>query len=167
MDLNRLAPDFELRDLAGRLHRLSDYRGRIVIVNFWSADCPHVERTDALMLASLASWAEDVILLSIASNVNESAAEVESAARGRCLSPVLLDAKHETADRYGATVTPEVFVIDREGVVRYHGAVDDINFRQRAATRNFLDEAVDILLTGKLPAVAEVPAFGCAIIRET
>lgn len=167
MDLNRLAPDFELRDLAGRLHRLSDYRGRIVIVNFWSADCPHVERTDALMLASLASWAEDVILLSIASNVNESAAEVESAARGRGLFPVLLDAKHETADRYGATVTPEVFVIDREGVVRYHGAVDDINFRQRAATRNFLDEAVDILLTGKLPAVAEVPAFGCAIIRET
>ena len=167
MDLHRLAPDFELRDLAGRFHRLSDYRGRIVIVNFWSADCPHVERTDALMLASLARWGGDVVLLSIASNVNESASDVESASRGRGLPVVLMDARREAADRYGATVTPEVFVIDREGIVRYHGAVDDINFRQRAATRNFLDEAVDILLTGNLPAVAEVPAFGCAIVRET
>lgn len=167
MDLNRLAPDFELRDLAGRLHRLSDYRGQIVIVNFWSADCPHVERTDALMLASLARWGADVVLLSIASNANESAAQVESAARGRGLPTVMMDAKHEAADRYGAQVTPEVFVVDREGVIRYRGAVDDVNFRQREATRSFLDEAVDALLVGKLPAVGEVPAFGCAIIRET
>ena len=166
MNLNRLAPDFELRDLAGRLHRLSDYRGRIVIVNFWSADCPHVERTDALMLASLARWRGDVVLLSIASNGNESAAQVESASRGRGLPTVLLDAKHEVADRYGAQVTPEVFVIDREGIVRYHGAVDDVTFRQREATHSFSEEAVDALLAGKLPAVAEVPAFGCAIIRE-
>lgn len=56
MELNRLAPDFELRGLDGSLHRLSDTRGRIVVVNFWSADCPHVERTDARMLAPLARW---------------------------------------------------------------------------------------------------------------
>ena len=167
MDFNRLAPDFELPDLAGRLHRLSDYRGRIVIVNFWSADCPHVTRTDALMLVSLARWGADVVLLSIASNANESAAQVESASRGRGLPTVLLDAKYEVADRYGAMITPEVFVVDREGVVRYHGAVDDVNFRQRVPTRLFLDEAVDALFAGQLPAVAEFPAFGCTIVRET
>ena len=167
MELNRLAPDFELPDLAGRLHRLGAYRGRIVIVNFWSAECPHVVRADALMLASLARWGGDVALLSIASNANESAAEVESAARGRGLSPVLMDARHELADRCGAMVTPEVFVVDREGILRYHGAVDDVNFRQREATRNFLNEAVDALLAGRLPEVGEVPAFGCAIVRET
>lgn len=167
MDLNRLVPDFELPDLAGRLHRLSDYRGRIVIVNFWSADCPHVTRTDALMLASLAKWGDDVVLLSIASNANESAAVVESASRGRGLSPVLLDARHKVADRCGAQITPEVFVVDREGILRYRGAVDDVNFRQREATRSFLDEAVDALLAGRPPEVTEAPAFGCAIVRET
>lgn len=167
MDTHRLAPDFELPDLAGHFHRLSDHRGRIVIVNFWSADCPHVERTDAVMLRSLARWGADVALLSIASNANESAADVESAARGRGLSPVLMDAGHEVADRYGATVTPEVFVVDREGIVRYHGAVDDVNFRQREAARNFLEEAVEALLAGKSPAVEHVPAFGCALVRET
>lgn len=167
MDLNRLAPDFELRDLAGRIHRLSDHRGRIVIVNFWSAECPHVERTDALMLASLARWGGDVALLSIASNVNESASDVESASRGRGLFPVLMDAGNEVADRYGATVTPEVFVIDREGFIRYHGAVDDVTFRQRVPTCSFLEPAVDALLAGHFPAVREVPAFGCTIVRAT
>lgn len=167
MDLNRLAPDFELRDLAGRLHRLNDYHGRILIVNFWSADCPHVERTDALILKSLARWGEDVAFLSIASNANEPASVVESVARGRDLPVVLIDAKHEVADRYGATITPEVFVIDRDGILRYHGAVDDVKFRQREATQNFLDEAVEALLAGKFPSRGEVSAFGCALVRET
>ncbi|MBV6395311.1 MAG: Thiol-disulfide oxidoreductase ResA [Anaerolineales bacterium] len=167
MQLDRPAPDFALHDLAGRLHRLSDYRGRIVIVNFWSADCPHVARTDAWMLAALARWGAEVALLSIASNENESAAEVESAARGRGLFPVLLDAGHAAADRYQAQVTPQVSVVDREGILRYHGAVDNVNLRQRHATRFFLEEAVEALLAGRLPALRETPAFGCALVRET
>ena len=100
MELNRLAPDFELCGLDGQLHRLGDYRGRIVIVNFWSADCPHVERTDALILASLARWGADVALLPIDSNVNESAEMVANASHGRGLPTVLLDAGHAVADRY-------------------------------------------------------------------
>ncbi|MEW6406292.1 MAG: redoxin domain-containing protein [Chloroflexota bacterium] len=166
MELNRLAPDFELRDLSGRLHRLSDYRGRVAIVNFWSAECPHVERTDALMLASLARWGNEVALLSIAPNANESAEGVDQASKGRGLPVVLLDARHETADRYGALVTPEIFVADRAGVLRYRGAVDDVNFRRKSPTRNYFEEAVDAILAGRLPEVAEVPAFGCAIVRE-
>jgi peroxiredoxin len=166
MELNRLAPDFELPGLDGRFHRLSDYRGRIVVVNFWSADCPHVERTDALMLASLARWGADVVLLSIASNANESSSAVENASRSRGLPIVLKDAGNVVADLYGAQITPEIFVIDRAEVVRYHGAVDDVNFRQKNPTRSYLEEAVDAVLTGNLPSVMEVPAFGCTVVRE-
>jgi len=167
MDINRLAPDFELRGLDGSLHRLGDYRGRIVVVNFWSADCPHVERTDARMLASLARWGAQVVLLAIASNANESAGALENASRSRGPLTVMKDAGHVIADLYAAQVTPEVFVVDRAGVLRYRGAVDDTSFRQRVPTRSYLDEAVDALLDGNLPTVAEVPAFGCSIIRET
>jgi hypothetical protein len=80
---------------------------------------------------------------------------------------VLKDAGHVVADAYAAQVTPEVFVIDRAGVLRYRGAVDDASFRQRVPTRPYLEEAVESLLAGGLPTVAEVPAFGCSIIRET
>ncbi len=165
MELNRIAPDFELRGLDGQLHRLSDYRGRVVVVNFWSADCPHVERTDALMLASLRGRGDAVMLLSIASNANESAEMVEQTSRSRGLPVVLLDAGNAAADLYGAQFTPELFIVDREGVLRYHGAVDDVTFRQRNPTRSYLDEAVDAALAGNAPPVAEVPAFGCTIVR--
>ena len=167
MDINRLAPDFELRGLDGRLHRLSGYRGRIVIVNFWSAECPHVVRTDASLRAAMRRWEEEVAWFSVASNANESLAELENAARERGLPTVLMDAKLEAADAYAAQITPEVFILDREGVVRYHGAVDDVSFCQRVATRSYVEEAVNALLAGALPAISEAPAFGCTIIRKS
>lgn len=166
MELNRLAPDFELIGLDGRIHRLGGYRGRVVVVNFWSADCPHVERTDALMLKSLARWGANVVLLSIASNANESMSAVENASRSRGLPIVLKDAGQVVANLYGAQITPEIFVIDREGLLRYRGAVDDVNFRQKNPTRSYFEEAVDAVLAGRLPSVAEVPAFGCTVVRE-
>jgi hypothetical protein len=56
--------------------------------------------------------------------------------------------------------------MDRDGILRYRGAVDDVTFRQRKATRFFLKEAVDALLEGHLPARTETPAYGCTIVRE-
>ena len=51
-------------------------------------------------------------------------------------------------------------------ILRYRGAVDDVKFRQPKATRFFLEEAVEALLDGYLPALEEIPAHGCAIVRE-
>ena len=166
MQINEPAPDFELPDLEGKLHRLSDYRGRIVIVNFWSCECPHSERTDRSTMACLVQWGADVELLTIASNRNESAQSVAEAANARRLPRVLIDADHQVADLYEAVTTPHAFVVDRVGVLRYCGAVDDVKFRQPKATRFFLEEAMEALLDGHLPALTKTPPFGCAIVRE-
>lgn len=167
MEINRLAPDFALRGLDGRFHRLGDYRGRIVIVDFWSAERPHVVRADASLRAATRRWGADVVWLAIALNANESPSALEYAARERGLPTILIDAKQEVADAYEAQITPEAFLLDREGVVRYHGAVDDVSFCQRVATRLYVEEAVTALLAGTLPAIAEAPAFGCTIIHES
>jgi thiol-disulfide isomerase/thioredoxin len=153
VQINQPAPDFELPDLQSRLHRLSGYRGKIVIVNFWSAECPHSERADRSMMASLVQWGGEVELLPIAANRNESVQALDQAARSRRLPRVLIDAGH-------------VVVVDREGILRYRGAVDDVTFRHRTATRFYLEEAVEALLAGRLPEVPETPAYGCAIVRE-
>jgi peroxiredoxin len=166
MQVNQLAPDFELPDLQGNLHKLSDHRGRIVIVNFWSCECPHSERTDGLLMEQLKKWDGEVELISIAANQNESAQSLEEAARNRSIPKVLIDAGHIVADLYEAVTTPHVFVMDKNGVLRYRGAVDDVTFRQRTPTRFFLDEACGSLLNGQLPALTETPAHGCAIVRE-
>ena len=166
MEINHPAPDFELPDLNGNVHCLSEYRGRIVIVNFWSCECPHSERTDKAITAMFVQWQDDVTMLTIASNRNESIEALREAAESRRLPNVLQDADCAAADLFDAQTTPHVFVIDREGILRYRGAVDDVSFRQRKPTRFFLDEAVESLLAGQLPTLTESPAYGCAIVRE-
>ncbi|HET6821804.1 MAG TPA: redoxin domain-containing protein [Anaerolineales bacterium] len=166
MQLNESAPDFELPDLQGIPHSLSDFRGKIVIINFWSAECPHSERTDRYLLPLLENWDGEVVLLPVASNRNESVQMVREAAEARRVPQVLIDSEHIVADLYGALTTPHVFVLDREGILRYRGAVDDITFRHRVATRFFLRDAVQALLDRQLPPLRETPAYGCTIVRE-
>ncbi len=166
MQINQPAPDFELPDLQGNLHKLSDYRGKIVIVNFWSAECPHSERTDHSTMACYIQWGGEVEMLSIAANRNESARMLEKAAKTRRLPRVLVDADHVVADLYEAVATPHAFVMDREGILRYRGAVDDVAIRQRTPSQYYLKAAVEALLEGRFPELTETPAYGCAIVRE-
>ena len=166
MQMNEPTPDFELPDLQGVLHKLRDHCGKIVIVNFWSAECPHSERTDQYLMKLLANWNKDVMMLSIAANRNESPQMAADVARARRLPLVLIDADHAVADLFEAVTTPHVFLLDRRGILRYRGAVDDITFRHRQASRLFLQEAVEALLRGDLPVRNETPAYGCTIVRE-
>ncbi len=166
MEINQPAPNFELPDLEGHLHRLSAYRGKLVIVNFWSCECPHSERTDKAIMAMFVQWSVDVAMLSIASNRSEYVEALKTAADARRLPTLLLDANCSVADLYEAQTTPHVYVIDSDGILRYRGAVDDMTFRKRIPTRFFLDEAVESLLAGHLPALTESPAYGCTIVRE-
>ena len=165
--INEPASDFVLPDLHGDLVKLSDLRRKIVIVNFWSCECPHSERTDRQIMSMFVQWqTHDVMLLPVASNQIETLEAIRLAARERRLPLVLLDSDHRVADLYEAMTTPHVFVVDREGILRYRGAVDNVSFRQRRPTRFYLDEAVEALLAGHFPPVQETPAYGCTIIRE-
>ncbi|RPJ37924.1 MAG: hypothetical protein EHM21_17600 [Chloroflexi bacterium] len=62
--------------------------------------------------------------------------------------------------------TPHLFLVDGSGILRYQGAFDDVNFRQREPTRNYVEEAVQSLLKGEKILVTETAAYGCAIVRE-
>jgi len=166
MEINQPAPDFSLPDLNGKLHYLDQYRGRIVILNFWSCQCPHSERTDKVMIEMAAQWRQQVKMLFVAANRNEDFEAVRNVAEARGLRTILLDADRVVADLYQAQTTPHVFVIDREGILRYRGAVDDVTFRRPLRSRFYLNEAVESLLGGSFPALSESPAYGCTIVRE-
>lgn len=166
MLINEPAPDFELPDLHGNRVRLSDLQGKIVILNFWSCECPHSERTDHQIMAMFVQWKDDVVFLPVAANRIESREAILQAARTRHLPLVLMDMDQHVADLYEAVTTPHVFVIDREGILRYAGAVDDASFARKRPTRFYLDEAVEALLSGHLPPTGETRSYGCAIVRE-
>lgn len=157
------APLFRLPDLDGKTVGLDDFLGRTVVVNFWSAECPWSERADR----TLTEWKERVILLSIASNANEPEEMLRQAAHTRGLPLVLYDPDQQAADMYGVETVPALFLIDAGGVLRYQGAFDDVTFRQRTPTRNYIVEALEALLTDGAPAlIEETVPFGCALVRK-
>jgi len=166
-EIGKPAPDFELYDLQGAVHRLSELEGFPLILNFWSAECPWSERADQELHDLLSRWQDRLKLWAIASNVNETPEQIHSVAAARQLPVVLIDSRHEVADQYGAVTTPHLYLIDQGGILRYQGALDDITFRKRSATRHYLQEAVEALLSGRQPEVAETQPYGCTIVRHS
>jgi peroxiredoxin len=161
------APDFALPDLDGKTHSLKATRGKIVAINFWSVECPWAKRADEEILSMLETWGEEVVLLSIASNANETLEQIVEEAEARGISPILQDAEQEVAKAYGAVTTPHIFVIDREGVLRYQGGFNDRTFRQLEPTVNYLKMAVDALLAGEMPDPADTPPYGCTVVYHS
>lgn len=161
----RYPPDFALPDLRGETRRLSDLLGRVAVLMFWSCECPHVERLDRALAHMGMDWREDVIVWRIASSANEVPEQLRLHADALGVAPVLLDTDQAVAVSLGAEVTPHVVVLDRQGIIRYAGAADDVTLRQREPRRSYLAEAVAALLRGTPPDPSEVPAFGCVLTR--
>lgn len=165
MNLNAPAPDFLLPDLDGNIHHLSDYRDKIVVINFWSAECPWSEQSDSEIRMYSEAWKGRVFILRVASNAHETDEMLRDASRARGLDIILKDSAARVADLYEAQTTPHCFVVDENGILRYRGGFDDRTFRKRTASRVYLREAVDALLAGRLPDVQETVPYGCTITR--
>jgi peroxiredoxin len=77
--------------------------------------------------------------------------------------PYLYDESQEVARAYGAERTPEIFLFDKGGTLRYHGTIDD-NYEDLAAVNvHYLREALEAVLTGREPSTAETTPVGCTI----
>jgi peroxiredoxin len=159
-------PDLALAGIDGRLRRLNEARGSVLILNFWSAECPHSARGDRAIAELARRWGREVQAWPIASNWNEDEDRIRAAARERGLPFVLLDSDHSAANLLGAVTTPHVFLVDALGVLRYRGAVDDVTFGRRKPVRNHLAAAVAAVVAGRQPDPAETVPFGCAIVRK-
>ncbi len=166
MLINVAVPEFSLSDTNAQIHSLVDYLGRVVVLNFWSAECPWSERADRSLAALQVHYSGRVAILPVASNLNESGAMIQTALDQRSLAFALRDEACALADLFGAQTTPHAFVIDQNGILRYQGAVDDVTFRKRTAERFYVQEALLAVLDGHYPQVQETPAYGCAIVRE-
>jgi peroxiredoxin len=165
INIGEEAPKFQLSDLKSKLTSLYDMQGWIVVLNFWSAECVWCERVDHELTALLNPWKDQVKVLWIASNANESHELIEKVAIERNLPTVLLDTHQVVANLYGAQTTPHFFVVDANGKLRYQGAWDDITFRQRVAKQVYLPQVVEALRYNREPAVTQTPPYGCVLVR--
>jgi hypothetical protein len=153
------------RDLSGNPVKVS-LAGKVTAVLFISAQCPvsnaYNERMESLYKDYAARGVQFVFLNA---NVNEGAEQIDKHARDVGFTfRVLRDENSATADALGAQFTPETYVIDPQGIIRYHGRIDDSRPGDHITAQN-LRLALDEVLTGKPVAVPEAKAFGCTIKR--
>jgi len=163
--------DFALRDPQGTTIGLADLRDReLVVIVFVGAECP-LARLYGPRLVELARKYErrGVAFLAIDSNASDSRAAVARYALEHSLSfPVLVDANHAVADRFGARRTPEAFILDRDRRVRYQGRIDGQytpGLQRPQNPRADLILAIEDLLAGRPVAVPRTEVTGCVIDR--
>lgn len=125
----RRAPDFALTDRLGRAHRLSDQRGKVVVMNFWSITCPpcleELPSLEELAKQVDARWGDDVEVFAISTDEGWDAVRTVLPEEPTLVH--LFDPEKSTVEgKYGTSLYPETWIIDREGFVRfrYDGAYD-------------------------------------------
>ena len=173
-------PAFELTDVSGKAHKLNDYAGKTVVLSFTSQRCPvsRAEETDYAKLAETYSG-DDVVFLSIDSAANNSIEEIAAYAdatweegdmkneTGKKLPyPILKDEGNAYADKMGAKRTPEVYIVDKEGNLAYHGGIDNQKKPDDPAYKNYVAEALDALKAGEAVPEPKTNAYGCGINRK-
>lgn len=163
--------DFQLRDYRGKEVRLGEFRSaKAIVVAFVGAECPLVKLyAPRLEELSKEYGPKGVAFLGINSNVQDNNTEIAAFARSHGVTfPILKDPGNAIADRFGAVRTPEAFVLDAEGIVRYHGRIDDqygVGYQKPSAQRRDLAAALDAVLAGQPVASPRTDAVGCFIGR--
>jgi peroxiredoxin len=158
--------DFQVRDLDGQPVAFSALKGPITVVTFIATQCPVSNSYNQRMIDLYKDYtSKNVKFIFVNANRSEPATEVRDHAK-RVGFPfaVYKDPGNVLADRFDAQVTPESFVIDSSGTIRYHGSIDDSMQESHVRVRR-LRAAMDALLAGKPVPSTETKAFGCTIKR--
>jgi peroxiredoxin len=167
--------DFQLQDFRGKSHRFADLAGeKGTMIYFMGTECP-LAKLYAPRMQSLAEEFEGqgITVVGISPNVQDSLTELDAfAQRHGVRFPLLKDLGNKVADHFGATRTPEAFLLDASGVVRYHGRVDDqysfgagVGLSAPTAKRRDLAEAATELVAGSEISVPQTSVKGCLIGR--
>lgn len=170
------APGFTLNDVHGKSLSLSDFQGKVVVLEWTNKDCPFVKKHYASRnLQSLQSnyVGQGIVWLSVCSSAPGKQGHYSPsdwlsilADNGSQASHLLLDPDGTVGMAYGAKTTPHVFVVDSNGNLAYNGAVDDrpsVDPSDIPGARSFICEALDALLAGKPVPIAQTPPYGCSV----
>ena len=170
------APGFAFTDIEGTTARLSDFKGKVVVLEWFNHGCPFTEKhykSDKMQDLQRKYTVEGVVWISINSTNegNESYRDAamsrkEAEAYGTSATYIVLDPSGEIGKLYGAKTTPHIFIIGADGNIIYTGAADSINstdVADIAKATNYIDLALTEALAGKPVATPETKPYGCGV----
>ncbi len=162
---------FSLPGVDDKHYALADYADKAAVAVIFSCNhCPYVRAWEDRMVQIQADYASRGVQL-VAINANDatkypddSFPKMKERAQEKGFNfPYLYDETQAIARAYGAQRTPEVFLFDKGGMLRYHGTIDDICEAPNAVLAPYLRDALDAVLAGQTPPVAETSPLGCSI----
>lgn len=176
-EIGQPAPDFELTDTNGTAHKLSDYKGKTVVLEWTNHLCPYVKKqygSGNMQKTQQTATSEGVIWLSINSSAKDNQGYLATgedgnaviAEQGSNATALLMDADGTVGHLYGAKTTPHMFVIDKEGVLVYAGAIDDhpsASTKGLENAKNYVLAAIDDLKADKPVETATSQPYGCGV----
>ena len=175
-EIGKPAPDFALKDLGGKQFKLSSFKGKVVVLEWFNPGCPFVKKSHtvgSLVDTAKKQTAKGIVWLTINSNApgregNELSANTEAVKAFGMTNPVLRDEAGTVGKAYGATNTPHMFVIDRKGVLQYAGAIDNSPDAEGKSAPdgklvNYVDAAIASIAAGKPIAVTTSKPYGCSV----
>jgi peroxiredoxin len=175
LEIGKSAPDFTATDINGKAIKLSDYKGKIVVLESYNSDCPFCNnqyKTGAMQELEKDMAAKGVVWLIVNSvNPNNPSHRTPEQARQEIADKKIVatawidDSSGAVGHLYDMKTTPDMYVIDKNGVLVYQGAIDnkpDPQHDPRTA-RNYVREAVDALMAGQPVPVAQTKPYGCSV----
>jgi peroxiredoxin len=175
VEVGKPAPDFTAMDVNGNTVHLSDYKGKIVIIESYNSDCPYCHNqyaTGAMQDLQKQLAAKGVVWLLVNSvNPHNSShrtyaqARQEMTAEKMDVTAWLDDSSGAIGHLYDMKTTPDMYVIDQKGTLVYDGAIDDQPdpFHNPKTAHNYVSEAVDDVMTGKPITVSQTKPYGCSV----
>ena len=175
-EVGKPAPDFGLTDLSGKKHDLSDFKGKYVVLEWVNFGCPFVKKhygTENMQKLQREFVNKDVVWLSICSSaLGKQGNETPDAAKssfqkfGSAASAYLVDGDGKVGKLYGARTTPQMFIVNPEGVLIYAGAIDNKPTPDPATVtnaKNYVKAALDEATTGKNVSTPSTKPYGCSV----
>jgi peroxiredoxin len=175
-EVGQPAPDFTLTDLDGKPVKLADFKGKIVVLEWFNPGCPFVvaaHTKGSLVDAAARASKQGVVWLAINSGAPGKqgtgvALNRKAQADWKIGNPILLDEAGTVGKAYGATNTPHLFVVDAAGKLAYAGAVDNSPDGERGAPQDgalveYATAAVEALRAGRPVGVTSTKAYGCGV----
>ncbi len=175
-EVGQPAPDFTLRDLDGKVHKLSDHQGKIVVLEWFNPGCPYVvaaHTKGSLVDAAARASKEGVVWLAVNSGApGKQGHGVETnraAAKSWAMpNPILIDESGSVGKAYGATNTPHMFVIGKDGKLAYKGAIDNSPDGERGAPQGgvlveYVSDALADLAASRPVRTPQTKAYGCGV----
>jgi len=170
------APAFTVSDSNGKVHSLADFKGKIVVLEWWNFECPFVAKHygSGNMQKLHKEWtAKGVVWLTVSSSAPGKQGHVDGVKADALMkekagapTAVLLDHDGKAGKAYGAKTTPHMFVIDAKGTVAYAGGIDDKPSTEQAdiaTAKNYVSAALAEVTAGKAVTTATSQPYGCSV----